>query len=89
MVMDILIYIIGFFITVIVKILPEWVIWPDIVLNAIDYTVQHLAVFNFIFPIDQLFVAVIFLINFFIYFGIAKLIFMFVNWVRGTGKLEV
>lgn len=87
--MDIFIYIFGFFLTIIAKILPEWVIWPDIVLDGIDYVVRHLADFNIIFPIDQLFIAISLLLNFFMYYGLAKVIMMGVNYFRGSGKIDV
>lgn len=45
--------------------LPTWQIWPDSVLNGLYFFSSTLAQFNFIFPVDVLFQALIFFIIFF------------------------
>jgi hypothetical protein len=89
MILDIFIYLFGFFLLLITKILPEWVIWPDMVINGINYFASYCADLNFILPIDTLFKAGIFYLNFVLYYITAKLILMGINWFRGSGKIDI
>lgn len=56
---------------------------------GITYFFAQIATLNFFFPIDQLFLALLYLVNFEIaYYGV-KLIVKIVNFFRGSGELKI
>ena len=89
MVTDILLTILNWFISALVYLLPTWSIWPNGVINALNYFAQQVMIFNFILPIDTLFQILSFLINFFVILVTAKIITMFINYIRGSGTIDI
>jgi len=67
-------------------ILPEWSIWPPALTDGLTYVFSSLAKINIIFPIDQLFTVILFLITFEVAFFTTKIILMAFNFFRGSGK---
>lgn len=68
---------------------PKWSIWPDAVINGIEYIVNTLAGLNYFLPLDTFFECVLFFILFITNYYIVKLILSGINWVRGSGKIEI
>lgn len=81
-----LFYILTFFISFIVLLLPTWSIWPDSLLTGLTYFFSSLAKLNFIFPIDTLFTVLLFIVNFEILYFSSKLVMKLFNYFRGTGS---
>ena len=64
-------------------------VWPDVFLNGIHSFVSALASFNFIFPVDQLFLAIQFFIGFEVLMYTAKMIISIVGFFRGTDNIKI
>jgi len=86
MITNILLTIITQFVGLIIFVLPKWNLWPQALVNGINYFSSALVKFNFIFPIDTLFDILKFLPNFFIVYFVVRLVLMIFNYARGTGK---
>lgn len=89
MIIDILIKILSSFFSLIHYILPNWQIWPDVVLNSLRVFASSLARFDFIFPIKSLFDAIIFYIGFEISYYTVKLIVSTVGFFRGSDNIKI
>jgi len=89
MVIDIFLILIIWFLQLINYLLPNFSIWPTSLLIGITYLANAVMSFNFIFPIDKLFEVISFLIIFFSYFLSAKIIFMIINYIRGTDSIDI
>jgi hypothetical protein len=89
MITDIILYTFGFFIKIIALILPAWDIWPDEILLGLNYFFTSIAKFNFIIPINTIFTCLLLLINFLIIYYSSKLIFMIINFFRGSGEIKI
>lgn len=75
----------AYFIDAVCWLLPAWQIWPSIILSSLSYFFGELMNFNFLVPIDSLYLALIFYLSFeTAYFG-GKLIMKIFNFFRGTG----
>jgi hypothetical protein len=86
MITDILLNVLTYFIDLICSILPGWQIWPESLLTGLQYFFSKLLIFNFIFPIDTLLLAIIFFVGFeSLYFSV-KIIMKVFNFFRGTGS---
>lgn len=66
-----------------------WSVWPSTLLDGLTYFFSLLMKLDFILNIQQLFLALKFLIAFEIVYYTAKLLIRFFNWVRGAGPIEV
>lgn len=86
MIITLFLFLISYVLNFLCIILPTWQIWPQALLDGLTYFFQQIAVFNFLFPIDTLFSAIILFLYFEAGFFTAKLILKFVNYVRGTGS---
>lgn len=66
--------------------MPTWQIWPDSLLTGLSYFFQQLIAFNFIFPVDNLFIVILFVLNFEVLYFTAKLITKLFGYIRGSGS---
>ena len=89
MIITIFIYILSSIMGIIEKILPRYQIWPDVVLNGLNYFATTLSDFNILFPIDTLFQCMIFIGDFLSAYLIVRLILIVINFFRGTGELKI
>lgn len=76
----------GFILYVIISILPTFSVWPAELLAGLQYITQSFALLNFVFPVDQLFSALIWFIHFNALYLTAKLTLKVFNYIRGTGS---
>jgi hypothetical protein len=90
MVGDLIFYIITKFFEAIAFVLPSWTVWPQILVDGMQYIFESFAKFNFILPIDTFLQALLWFVHFeALYFG-AKLSLKAINFMRGTGTgLEI
>lgn len=86
MITTIILYIISFFFSGLVVLLPSWTVWPAAFTTGLNYFVGALSGFNFLFPIDTLFTVIIFIINFEVLYLTAKMVMKLFNYIRGTGS---
>ncbi len=86
MIFDIIFFVIDLVLSVFTKILPSFSVWPDSVLNSIEFMVNSLSIVNFILPIDVLFSAIVFFVYFETIYYSARIATSIINYVRGTGK---
>lgn len=86
MITTLLIKLLTFLIGIITTLLPTWQIWPDSLLTGLSYFFTQLLNFNFLFPIDTLLQAIIFLISFETVYFSSKILMKLFNYVRGTGS---
>lgn len=86
MILTFLFYILSIFLKTVAVILPEWSIWPEAVTDGFTYIFSSLAKINILFPIDDLFTIILFLITFEVAFYTTKIIVMAFNFFRGSGK---
>jgi hypothetical protein len=87
MVITIIAYIIGLFITVIAFVLPEWQLWPEEVFTAIDYFFSNLInLNNILIVVPDILLAIVFVMKFLFWFGIFLIVRKLFNYIRGTGQ---
>lgn len=89
MIVDIFAWLLGWVITIIGTILPNWVIWPDTILDLANYVATWLAKLNTWLAVDTFFDAVDAFIIFLSFYIPIRLLLMLINWIRGTGKIEL
>lgn len=89
MIIDIFFVILNWFLSVITYILPVFSIYPQNVLDGFTYFVDCLYKVNFILPIFDILTAILFLINFEIYYYTAKILISIINFFRGTGEIKI
>lgn len=80
---------IGWFFSLITLLAPEWTVWPDGIIDGIEYFFTQIGLFNFIVPIDTFFLAVDFLCTFAVLYFSAKILIMAVNYFRGAGEIKI
>jgi len=81
-----LLYVLIFFISIVVFLLPTWTPFPNDLLTGLTFFFSSLAKLNFLFPIDSLFSVLLFLIYFEVIYFTAKIILKVFNFFRGTGS---
>lgn len=86
MITTLLILLANFILSFISFILPTWQIWPTAIFDGLHYFCVQIAKFNFLFPVDTLFSAIIFFIGFEVLYFTAKLTMKIFNFIRGTGS---
>lgn len=94
MLIDILLFILGIIIDLLVYVLDflligKITIWPDELLNGLTYFFTNLMNFDFVLNIGQLLLVLQFLFLFFILYVPARLIVKLVNWIRGAGSIDI
>jgi len=89
MFIELMLVILGYFLKLLIIVLPTWNLWPQVVFDAIDFFVIVFAKLNFLFPVDTLFNCIIFLITFISIYYFAKLIIKLINWIRGASGIEI
>lgn len=92
MIFTALFFVIGFLAEFVGRILPNWTIYPDEILEAVNYFGSCLDLFDLTGTgFFKSFVAMLLLLlQFEVYYFTAKKIISFVNWARGTGRgLEI
>jgi hypothetical protein len=90
MILDIALYVIGQFISWVALLLPAFSIYPDSLLNGLQFFGEKISSLDFfIFDIPKLFGILIFIIQFEIYYFTALKIVSIINFFRGGGKLEL
>jgi hypothetical protein len=82
-------YILGGMIGFFASWLPTFSVWPDSLITGIDYFGEKIMLLNFIFPIYELSFLILFLILFFSTYYTARIIAMVLNWIRGSGSIEL
>lgn len=85
MITSLLLTLIYYLLLIICSILPTYQIWPNELLDGLTYFFSQLSNFNFIFPIDSLFSAIVFFVSFEALYLTAKLIMKVFGFARGTG----
>lgn len=86
MITDIFLNVLTYFIDLLCSILPAWQVWPDTLLTGLQYLFSKFIIFNFIFPIDTLLIALIFFVEFESLYFTVKIIMKIFNYFRGTGS---
>jgi len=89
MIIQLFIYALGFIVGAISRILPTISIWPAEFLEGVAYFGEKIMLFNFIFPIYEATFVIAFIFDFLILFYSAYGLLMVLNFIRGSGKLEV
>lgn len=84
MIIDILIQIYSWIIGVLVFVLPAWSIYPQVFLDGLTFFTGSMAKLNVIFPISEIFQAIIFLIQFEVIYYTAKLVIIVLKLIRGN-----
>lgn len=74
MIITLIISVIFVILSFLINLLPIWHVWPAALLDGLNYFFIQLAKWNFIFPIDTLFLAIKSLITFNILFFGARLL---------------
>lgn len=75
--------------SLLITILPEWTVWPATLTTGLNYLFGQLATFNFLFPVDTLFTVLLFIINFEVLYLTAKLATKLINFLRGSGGIDL
>jgi len=70
-------------------ILPEFSIWPDIVVNGIRDFCGWIMELNWIFPADSFLHALGFFVEFVGWYYFVKLIIWLFNWARGADGVRI
>lgn len=89
MILDLFAWLIGWVITIIGTILPNWVIWPDSIMDMATYVATQLAKLNTWLPVDTFFDVTDALIIFLSFYIPIKLLLMLINWIRGTQSIDL
>jgi hypothetical protein len=89
MIVDLLIYVFSLMIDTIVLILPTWTVWPQSLLDGLNYLAQSMAKFNFILPVDTFFACVQFFILFETLYLTTKILLKFFGFVRKSESLNL
>jgi hypothetical protein len=88
MIVDIFLWLTGWIISLF-GMTPNWIVWPDVFLNAVQSSAGTIASFNFVFAISDLFTCINIFIWYFTLYIPFKLLVMFVNWMRGSGSIDI
>lgn len=64
-------------------------IWPPIVLQGLTYFFTSLMKIDFVLNIVQLLTSMKWLVGFLIVYVLIKLFLKLINWLRGSGELDV
>lgn len=86
MITTILLNIFSYIMGIIVMILPTFTVWPQVLIDGLQYMCTSVAKLNFILPIKEWFDIILFFINFSVTYLTAKLILKAFNFLRGTGS---
>jgi len=90
MITDLIIYIFTVLFSAIAFVLPAWDIWPQTLIDGLQYIFASLAKFNFILPVDTFLTAFLWFLHFSVLYLGAKLSLKALNFIRGTGTgLEI
>lgn len=93
MILDVLMWMLRIIIDLLVQILgflsQGLSIWPQTVLDGLTYFFISLMNIDFLLNITALLQAIKFLVAFEIVYVGAKLVIKLVNWVRGSGEIEI
>lgn len=89
MLTNIILLLVTWFIKLVSFLLPTYQAISSNFASGLSYFFSTLATLNFFFPIDQLFTALLYLINFEIAYYSVKLVVKIVNFVRGSGELKI
>ena len=81
-IMDLLVYILDFLV-------GGFSLWPENLVDGLTYFFTNLMNFDFVLNIYQLILVIEFLYLFFLVYVPAKLIVKVVNWIRGSGSIEI
>ena len=80
-------YIIGFFLTTLVFVLPEWQLWPEKVFDGFEYFINTLmSLNNILIVVPDIFQATVFFLRFLFWFGTFLIVRKIFNYIRGTGQ---
>jgi hypothetical protein len=89
MLTDIIIYFVGGLISFFADVLPVFSIWPDSLIEGIEYIGNSFQSLNFFLPMYELSIAIVFVFSFFIFYYLERLIVMILNYIRGAGGIEI
>lgn len=93
MITDVFLYVFGFFINTIASISSfisqDWHVWPQPLLDGLTYFCNSLMKLDFLFPVGDLLLAVLFLISFLSVYYSVKILLMIINWARGAGSIDI
>lgn len=89
MILTTIIYIISILFSIVALLLPSINIIPNAIFESVTYFIEKLLELNSVFLIvDNLMIALVFLMKFFVYFLTYKLFTMLVNYIRGAEGLN-
>lgn len=90
MIIDVLFYIIGYLVQILVYILPDWSFYPQTFLDGIAFFGQKIATLNFfIFDIPQIMIILTTVLSFESFYYLVRRLVSVVNFFRGSGKLDI
>jgi len=89
MLFDAIFYLLGSILSIVSAIAPTWVIWPQTLLDGVNYFAVAIAKLNFLLPIDTLFDCIEFFAGFLAAYYSVKGLVSLVNWIRGAGEIKI
>jgi len=90
MIVDAIIYILGTFISWVAALLPDFSIYPANFIGVIEIVGEKIQTLDFfLIDVPGIMAIFIFLLDFSIYYFIARKIGSLINFFRGSGKLEI
>ena len=93
MITDIILYIFSFIFAMLGSLASalsnNWHIWPPAVLDGLTYVCTKLMDFNVLLPVDTALTAIQWLVGFLVIYVSVRLLLMFINWIRGSGSIEI
>lgn len=93
MITSLFLYILGFILSLVVGLMDfiakDFTIWPSQVLDGLTYFFTHLMSFDFFLNIASLLTAIKWLVGFLIVYVSIKILLRFINWMRGSGELDI
>jgi len=89
MIIDIIFIIIGWVLGFLASFLPTWEVWPQVLLDGINYFFASFASLNVLIPIGTIFSALLFLVQFSAVLYSARILMKIIGFFRGSSNVEV
>lgn len=93
MITSFILYILGFILSLVVGLIniiaKDFSIWPTTVLDGLTYFFTHLMTLDFALNIVSMLTSIKWLIGFLVVYVSIKILLRFINWMRGSGELDI
>ena len=67
----------------------NYTIWPSNVIDGLTYFFTNLMTFNFLLNVYQMLLSIKWVVTFIVIYVLVRLFLKFINFVRGSGELDV